>query len=69
MILDERSAGFFALGAAQATGLPAVVACTSGSAAANLHPAVVEADEAGVALTVVTLRRSQLAWEGVQEDA
>jgi len=57
VILDERSAGFFALGAAQATGLPAVVACTSGSAAANLHPAVVEADEAGVALLILTSDR------------
>ena len=46
MIVDERSAGFFALGAAQATGTPAAVLCTSGTAAANLHPAVCEADEA-----------------------
>ncbi|MGI9557735.1 MAG: 2-succinyl-5-enolpyruvyl-6-hydroxy-3-cyclohexene-1-carboxylic-acid synthase, partial [Solirubrobacterales bacterium] len=56
-ILDERSAGFFALGTAQATGLPAIVACTSGSAAANVHPAVVEADEAGVPLVVLTSDR------------
>src|SRR5947207_10994787 len=48
VILDERSAGFFALGTALASGTPAVVLCTSGSAAANLHPAVAEADEAGV---------------------
>ena len=47
VILDERSAGFVALGAAQATGRPAIALCTSGSAAANLHPAVAEADEAG----------------------
>jgi 2-succinyl-5-enolpyruvyl-6-hydroxy-3-cyclohexene-1-carboxylate synthase len=57
VILDERSAGFFALGAAQADGRPTVVACTSGSAAANLHPAVVEADEAGVPLVVLTADR------------
>ena len=57
VILDERSAGFFALGAAQASGIPSVVACTSGSAAANLHPAVVEADEAGVPLLVLTSDR------------
>ena len=57
MILDERSAGFFALGAAQASSTPVIVACTSGSAAANLHPAVVEADEAGVPLLVLTSDR------------
>ena len=57
VILDERSAGFFALGAGQATGAPSVVACTSGSAAANLHPAVVEADEAGVPLLVLSSDR------------
>jgi 2-succinyl-5-enolpyruvyl-6-hydroxy-3-cyclohexene-1-carboxylate synthase len=55
--VDERSAGFFALGAAHASGRPAVVACTSGSAAANLHPAVVEADEAAVSLLVLTSDR------------
>ena len=57
VILDERSAGFFALGSALATGAPAAVLCTSGSAAANLHPAVVEADEAGVPLIVLTADR------------
>jgi 2-succinyl-5-enolpyruvyl-6-hydroxy-3-cyclohexene-1-carboxylate synthase len=57
VILDERSGGFFALGTALATGIPAVVLCTSGSAAANLHPAVVEADEAGVPLIVLTADR------------
>jgi 2-succinyl-5-enolpyruvyl-6-hydroxy-3-cyclohexene-1-carboxylate synthase len=57
VILDERSAGFFALGTALATGRPAAVLCTSGSAAANLHPAVVEADEASVPLIVLTADR------------
>ena len=57
VLLDERSAGFFALGTALATGLPGVVLCTSGSAAANLHPAVVEADEAGVPMIVLTADR------------
>jgi 2-succinyl-5-enolpyruvyl-6-hydroxy-3-cyclohexene-1-carboxylate synthase len=57
VILDERSAGFFALGTALATGVPAAILCTSGSAAANLHPAVVEADEAGVPLIVLTADR------------
>ncbi|MFN8152387.1 MAG: 2-succinyl-5-enolpyruvyl-6-hydroxy-3-cyclohexene-1-carboxylic-acid synthase [Solirubrobacterales bacterium] len=57
VVLDERSAGFVALGCALATGAPALVACTSGSAAANLHPAVVEADQAGVPLIVLTSDR------------
>jgi 2-succinyl-5-enolpyruvyl-6-hydroxy-3-cyclohexene-1-carboxylate synthase len=57
VILDERSAGFFALGTALATGRPAAVLCTSGSAAANLHPAVAEADEASVPLVVLTADR------------
>jgi 2-succinyl-5-enolpyruvyl-6-hydroxy-3-cyclohexene-1-carboxylate synthase len=57
VILDERSAGFFALGTALATRRPAVVLCTSGSAAANLHPSVVEADEAGVPMIVLTADR------------
>ncbi len=57
VVLDERSAGFFALGTALATGTPAVALCTSGSAAAHLHPAVVEADEASVPLIVLTADR------------
>jgi 2-succinyl-5-enolpyruvyl-6-hydroxy-3-cyclohexene-1-carboxylate synthase len=55
--IDERSAGFFALGVAKATGEPAVVACTSGTAAANYLPAVVEAHEARVPLIVMTADR------------
>ncbi len=55
--IDERCAGFFALGAAQAGGAPVAVLCTSGSAAANLHPAVVEADESAVPLIVLTADR------------
>ena len=57
VIVDERSAGFFALGAAQASGRPTAVLCTSGTAAANLHPAVCEADESGVPLIVLTSDR------------
>src|SRR4051795_11549896 len=56
-VLDERAAGFFALGIAKATGRPVAVACTSGSAAANLLPAVVEAHEARVPLLVLTADR------------
>jgi 2-succinyl-5-enolpyruvyl-6-hydroxy-3-cyclohexene-1-carboxylate synthase len=55
--VDERSAGFFALGLAAATGQPAVLACTSGTAAANYAPAVIEAAEAGVGLIVLTADR------------
>lgn len=54
VVVDERSAGFLALGLALRSGSPAVVTCTSGSAAANLHPAVVEADQAGAPLLVLT---------------
>jgi len=57
VVLDERCAGFVALGAGLASRAPAIVACTSGSAAANLHPAVVEADQAGVPLIVLTSDR------------
>lgn len=56
-VLDERSAGFFALGIAKSTRRPVVVTCTSGSAAANLHPAVVEAHHAGIPLIVLTADR------------
>ena len=55
--LDERSAGFFALGRALAGGRPVAVVVTSGTAAAELHAAVAEADLAGVALLVVTADR------------
>jgi 2-succinyl-5-enolpyruvyl-6-hydroxy-3-cyclohexene-1-carboxylate synthase len=55
--IDERSAGFLALGLARVTGRPAVVVTTSGSATANLHPAVVEADQGAVPLLVLTADR------------
>jgi 2-succinyl-5-enolpyruvyl-6-hydroxy-3-cyclohexene-1-carboxylate synthase len=57
VILDERSAGFFALGAAQASGEPVALLCTSGTALANYHPAVAEADLAGVPLIVLSADR------------
>ena len=55
--VDERCAGFFALGAAKASRRPVAVTCTSGTAAANLMPAVIEAREAGVPLIVLTADR------------
>ncbi len=55
--VDERSGAFFALGLAKATGVPSVLACTSGTAAANYAPAVHEAREAGVPLVVLTADR------------
>jgi 2-succinyl-5-enolpyruvyl-6-hydroxy-3-cyclohexene-1-carboxylate synthase len=56
-VIDERAAGFLALGMAKATRRPVAVACTSGTAAANLHPAVAEAFEARVPLIVLTADR------------
>jgi 2-succinyl-5-enolpyruvyl-6-hydroxy-3-cyclohexene-1-carboxylate synthase len=56
-IVDERSAGFFALGSGKARGLPAVVITTSGTAAANLYPAVIEAAQGEVPLLVLTADR------------
>ena len=55
--VDERCAGFFGLWLAKTTGMPAVLACTSGTAAANYAPAVHEAREAGVPLLVLTADR------------
>jgi 2-succinyl-5-enolpyruvyl-6-hydroxy-3-cyclohexene-1-carboxylate synthase len=55
--VDERSAAFFALGAAKAGGTPTVVLCTSGTAAANFHPAVLEAHHSRTPLVVCTADR------------
>jgi 2-succinyl-5-enolpyruvyl-6-hydroxy-3-cyclohexene-1-carboxylate synthase len=55
--IDERSASFTALGLAKTSRQPVAVLCTSGTAAANFHPAVIEADESGVPLLVLTADR------------
>ena len=52
--IDERVSGFLALGLTRETGAPTVVITTSGTATANLHPAVLEAHESGVPLIVLT---------------
>jgi 2-succinyl-5-enolpyruvyl-6-hydroxy-3-cyclohexene-1-carboxylate synthase len=55
--IDERCSGFFALGAAKASGLPVAITCTSGTAAVNLAPAVTEAHEAAVPMILLTADR------------
>ncbi|RBQ19352.1 2-succinyl-5-enolpyruvyl-6-hydroxy-3-cyclohexene-1-carboxylic-acid synthase [Spongiactinospora rosea] len=55
--VDERSAAFLGLGLARRSGRPVALVCTSGTAAANFHPAVIEAHESGVPLLVLTADR------------
>jgi len=57
IFLDERSAGFYALGNAKSSGVPCILICTSGTASANYLPAVVEANHAGVPMIVCTADR------------
>lgn len=54
---DERTAAFMALGIGLATGVPAVLLCTSGTAAAHFHAAIIEADLSGVPMLVITADR------------
>jgi len=67
-INDERAAGFFALGLAKTTGIPAGIICTSGTATANLLPAIVEANLAAVPLLALTADRplGAVGWGGNQ---
>ncbi len=55
--IDERTAAFFALGLAKATNRPVPVICTSGTAVANYHPAVLEASHSNIPLFVITADR------------
>ncbi|GAB3911147.1 hypothetical protein GCM10029964_116330 [Kibdelosporangium lantanae] len=55
--VDERGAAFLAMGLSIATRRPAVVVCTSGTAVANMHPAVLEAYHSGVSLVVISADR------------
>jgi 2-succinyl-5-enolpyruvyl-6-hydroxy-3-cyclohexene-1-carboxylate synthase len=55
--IDERTAAFFALGIAKASGRPVPIVCTSGTAVANYHPAVLEASHSNVPLLVITADR------------
>ncbi|MEX0719189.1 MAG: 2-succinyl-5-enolpyruvyl-6-hydroxy-3-cyclohexene-1-carboxylic-acid synthase [Balneolaceae bacterium] len=57
VIIDERSAAFIALGLAKASGVPAVLVCTSGTAIANYFPAVIEAAQSGIPLIIASADR------------
>jgi 2-succinyl-5-enolpyruvyl-6-hydroxy-3-cyclohexene-1-carboxylate synthase len=56
-LIDERSAGFYALGQARISGMPSLLICTSGTALSHYYPAVIEAREAGTPLIVLSADR------------
>ena len=56
-LIDERSAGFYALGQARISGVPTLLICTSGTALSNYFPAVIEARESGLPLIVLSADR------------
>lgn len=58
-VVDERSAGFFALGMARATGAPVALLCTSGTAAAHYYPALIEASYDAIPLVVISADRPE----------
>lgn len=60
--IDERSAGFVALGLAKVSFRPVAMICTSGTAVGNLHPAVIEAHESNTPLIVITANRPRRLW-------
>lgn len=60
--VDERGAAFFALGLAKASGQPACLVCTSGTAIANYYPAVMEAEASRVPLLLLTADRPPRLW-------
>ena len=66
-VLDERSAGFFALGLARQHQQPVVLLCTSGTAGANYYPAVIEAQETGVPLSAVTRAKLEMTDALIEE--
>lgn len=57
VLTDERAAAFFALGLSKADGVPAILICTSGTAAANYFPAIIEAAQSNVPLIALTADR------------
>lgn len=63
VVIDERSAAFFALGQARASGEPTLLLCTSGTAGAHYLPAIIEASESGAPLVVVTADRPWEAYD------